>query len=138
MTDTARIDTLISTLLADRDHHRQTLFFSGMNNYNQPIESLCGTTSCAGGWAIRLFGPQDKTLRQALEAAGHEMFGAYAQELLGLTEEQADFIFYGTLDYSEQEEAVIVALKHLKDHPDATPQELHDAVIDAGGEGSDA
>ncbi len=121
MADNARIDTLVSTLLAHGDRHDQDVWRGGctISEFREPS---CQSSGCAGGWAEVLFGTEE-----GYEAHRQAAFGGeYARELLGLTSAQAQFVFYGTLGCEDPEWAAVGALKHLKDHPGATWHELED------------
>lgn len=146
MADSERIDTLISHLIAHGDRHAQqewvvvtgALDRARMAEWPAAIGGHCGTTACAGGWAILLFGTDGEVLALAgLEPdQAFGVVGAYAQtdlniletarRILGLTRQQAEFIFAATaiLGSPRSEEAAIMALKHVKDHPDADRYDL--------------
>ncbi len=129
MADNERIDTLIAHLLMYPERHRQVHWLEddsrpGAEGRTAFLRQDCGTTACAGGWAETLFGdPGRWGLHHSVETA----------RLLGLRPCQARFVFFGTLGYADPEEAAILALKYVKDHPGATAQELGRHVLGEEG-----
>jgi hypothetical protein len=57
--------------------------------------SLCGTQACVGGWAIQLSGEKVEDYLGGGDVSGR------AQELLGLTYDQANELFYDPWDCDE-------------------------------------
>ncbi len=120
MADNARIDTLVSTLLAHGDRHDQACWFGSMAlTRDEFLEPSCGTTACAAGWARALFGRPGLLVIRTTGGIFEE-----ARRLLGLTHGQASFIFIKTSWCRYPEETAIAALKHVKDHPRVTCPEL--------------
>lgn len=133
MADNARLDTLVSALLNAGPRHTQRMFFTGKApgmTAGQFLRADCGTSACAGGWTILLFAPEDQPLQAPSWANGSH--ADWARALLGISEAQAEFLFFGTLHYVPPEAAVIAALKYLKDHPEATAVEMDAELAELG------
>ena len=88
------------------------------------LERKCGTTGCVAGWAIALEYPDAVFTGSVFIRAGQprQAISFEAQHVLGLSEEQAGWLFYDerTLDQ------VLWALEN--DNPDWEPEDWRDSL----------
>lgn len=59
----------------------------------------CGTRACIAGWAVALGSPAKKTRQRAMLGDDSVDYYKVAKRLLGLTDDEADFLF---LDFCEK------------------------------------
>jgi hypothetical protein len=93
-----------------------------------PENPVCGTTACVAGWAAILAAPKGATIINMFDIAiparkitgrmayDYRSIPTYAQEKLGLTDDQATWLFSG---YRKREE-ILAAMAWLPDHQDAS------------------
>lgn len=77
------------SIKADPFAHNQSLW--------EAVEpaAVCGTTRCTAGWAIWLNDPDPLTsLDDKIEALGLDSAADAGQDLLGLTEDEREYLFY--------------------------------------------
>lgn len=65
------------------------------------FEGGCGTTRCVAGWAVVIHHGIDSIYQ--LHYRGGSFIAREAAELLGLSEEEADHLFYKTVNYEAVE-----------------------------------
>ncbi len=93
--NTKFLKQIAATILEHPKQFRMESFFSTINSMEQRPDR-CGTACCIAGWAIALaenLKPNeawDSVCETEGEAEAHDI----AKELLGLTENQADRLFY--------------------------------------------
>jgi hypothetical protein len=93
------------------------------------LAKSCGTTACAAGWAVLMYGPRNATARP--NNGGTVFVGdrtwnvsSLAEKLLGLTPEQGAMLWYASRS------KVITRLRYLADNPSATSLEIHATTSD--------
>lgn len=102
-------------ITAHPEKHDQNVWIEQVSDQlDDPEDQTCGTAACFAGWATLLSG--DKPLFEGYRVAGAVISTATkrerrvanrAKELLGLTDTQADCLFYGGNTRAELEELVI-------------------------------
>jgi hypothetical protein len=97
-----------------------------------PENPVCGTTACVAGWAAILAAPKGATIINMFDIAiparkitgrmayDYRSIPTYAQEKLGLTDDQATWLFSG---YRKRQE-ILAAMAWLPDYQDASRKAL--------------
>lgn len=128
--DVERARILLTFLREHPEKHEQDIWLNAYAGGRiGEVRETCGTRGCVAGWAVLLFGPEDKELRDPSHNVTNLRVGRWsipglARELLGLTHEQADHLFYvrNTTDDIELQARRVLA--YLIEHPTATGDEL--------------
>lgn len=89
MANEARVAEVMATIEANPQHWHQRFYIKTDD---------CGTTYCMAGWAGKLAGHTDAQLNNLVDGGGIDKV---AMDFLGLTEEQADYLF----DYMYSDES---------------------------------
>jgi hypothetical protein len=111
-----RLKQVRDHVVAHPDQHDQGEWFIDINGYEKPcvIGSECGTAACVAGWTVLLNG--DQPIKMAFPDHGYTSASSVAlinggvmdiddraQQILGLTDDQAQELFY---DISTPQRAV--------------------------------
>ena len=130
--NSALADEIAGIIGGTPERHRQYLWASvpGRREFTPATaRNDCGTTACVAGWAAILTLGEEWTLDDAWavswlpdEQAVRISIRSAGQQALGLTRQQADWLFDSCLHREE----VLWALKWLRDHQDAGYEDLDD------------
>jgi hypothetical protein len=78
--------------LAEGDYWEQGTWFTILENER---EETCGTAACVAGWATILNGDTIELEFGVIPRVNGALVSLHAQNILGLTSDQADMLFWG-------------------------------------------
>ncbi len=96
--------TVRSLISMHPERHCQDTFFS--HSDSNPITD-CGTTACVAGWTVAMLG---MTSDDIFAASPYVSTSCIARDALGLSDEEADKLFFGTLSEEDPEAAALAML----------------------------
>lgn len=138
------VDEVMTFLKSNPEKHQQGVWLEHIDEIGDghepiaPETNFCGTTGCIAGWAVAFAKVHDPDVEiiwtdgggSYVHLPGHTRcsgVGLAAQEILGLTNDQASYIFDGGRDMEEIE----AAFDEIRLYPDWLPSD--DLCVDEYG-----
>ena len=122
--NTALADELIGLITANPKRHDNAVWISlrAVGSLPSSVRDDCGTTCCVAGWIAALTLDDSWTMQadRVINRSGVISYRLFGTKTLGITSLQAGWLFCG----ARTQEEVIWALKWLRDHQDATNDDL--------------